>query len=329
MTQPPEGGGRTVLSVTDFGPIAKAAVELRPLTILAGPSNTGKSHLAMLVYALSKCFSRSYPDDTGRRFGHHSPGRRGRSLRGERAAEELWKDIPREGKAMFATWLTKSKAHLRGEEKLTYPAFLQGMLRDAYGSSLGSGQEIGNELERCFGISGVGDLTRRGSRGPAVANVSFFNGSDARQANFDLRLGASGTFGRGAVSPEFPVAVSKSGRGVLRHLGRDRDISGEEFSLRSFCEVYGASRAPHIDLASPAHFFPADRGGIMRSHRAVAGSLARDALRDGVPTPALSGVVGDFLKGLMDMGDREGPFSRHGRSIESGILGGEIHVERP
>ena len=45
------------LSVKDFGPIYSAEVELRPLTVFVGPSNTGKSYLAILIYALHKFFN--------------------------------------------------------------------------------------------------------------------------------------------------------------------------------------------------------------------------------------------------------------------------------
>ena len=45
------------LDVTDFGPIAEASVELRPLTVFIGPSNTGKMYLATLTYALHRFFS--------------------------------------------------------------------------------------------------------------------------------------------------------------------------------------------------------------------------------------------------------------------------------
>ena len=45
------------LSVKNFGPIYSAEVELRPLTVFVGPSNTGKSYLAILIYALHKFFS--------------------------------------------------------------------------------------------------------------------------------------------------------------------------------------------------------------------------------------------------------------------------------
>ena len=43
----------------DFGPISKAKIDLRPLTVFVGPSNTGKSYLAILIYALHRYFSGS------------------------------------------------------------------------------------------------------------------------------------------------------------------------------------------------------------------------------------------------------------------------------
>ena len=46
------------LKVTNFGPIKKAEIQLRPLTVFIGPSGTGKSYLAGLIYALHRCFNR-------------------------------------------------------------------------------------------------------------------------------------------------------------------------------------------------------------------------------------------------------------------------------
>ena len=45
------------IQVADFGPILEAKVNLRPLTVFVGPSNTGKSYLAILIYALYRFFS--------------------------------------------------------------------------------------------------------------------------------------------------------------------------------------------------------------------------------------------------------------------------------
>ena len=46
------GANHLELTVSNIGPIAEASVELRPLSVFVGPSNTGKSYLATLIYAL-------------------------------------------------------------------------------------------------------------------------------------------------------------------------------------------------------------------------------------------------------------------------------------
>ena len=44
------------IAVKNFGPIAEASIDLRPLTVFVGPSNTGKTYFATLVYALHSIF---------------------------------------------------------------------------------------------------------------------------------------------------------------------------------------------------------------------------------------------------------------------------------
>lgn len=58
------------LEVKDFGPIVEAKVDLRPFTLFVGPSNTGKSYLAVLIYALHRLFGAGY----SRRLSHISGG---------------------------------------------------------------------------------------------------------------------------------------------------------------------------------------------------------------------------------------------------------------
>ena len=53
------------LEVTNYGPIVKARIDLRPLTVFVGLSNTGKSYLAVLVYALHRCFGGSDRNNRG------------------------------------------------------------------------------------------------------------------------------------------------------------------------------------------------------------------------------------------------------------------------
>lgn len=61
----------------------------------------------------------------------------------------------------------------------------------------------------------------------------------------------------------------------------------------------------------PAYYLPADRTGIMHAYKAVVGAVlnnvAMAAIRDVGRTPMLSGVLADFLEGLIAL-DNASPF---------------------
>ena len=40
------------LTLENFGPLRKAEVDLKPMTIFIGPNNSGKSYVAMMFYSL-------------------------------------------------------------------------------------------------------------------------------------------------------------------------------------------------------------------------------------------------------------------------------------
>ena len=48
------------IDVDHFGPIQRASVDMRPFTVFIGPSNTGKSYLAVLIYALHRSLHMGY-----------------------------------------------------------------------------------------------------------------------------------------------------------------------------------------------------------------------------------------------------------------------------
>ena len=55
------------IAVQNFGPIARAEIDLRPLTVFVGESNTGKTYLAALIYALHRTFH--FPREDGEPAG--------------------------------------------------------------------------------------------------------------------------------------------------------------------------------------------------------------------------------------------------------------------
>ena len=123
----------TRIEVKDFGPIAEGAVDLKPLTVFIGPNNSGKSYMALLVYALSRVGAGSaIPGQWGELMGIVEDALRGRTL-------------PDNVQALIDS---------RGTADAGPSA---SMLRD--------------ELRRCFGAE-IDELVRGGGAGPDAFSVA-------------------------------------------------------------------------------------------------------------------------------------------------------------
>ncbi len=151
------------IEVTDFGPIAKAKVELRPLTVFVGPSNTGKSYLAMLIYALHRFFGGFAPN----------PGfteRVGPSIFDRFVG--AWEDVQLisegESDALLA-WMNQLFERMQDKALpedfcARVPDDVAPLLRPLLWNLSGLGDHLNDEIARCFGSEGTLRLIRHGSR---------------------------------------------------------------------------------------------------------------------------------------------------------------------
>ena len=317
------------LEVADFGPIVEAKVDLRPLTVFVGPSNTGKSYLAILIYALHRYFS-----------GGGWPGRRMFRRDGdEQLPREAIKSI-----VELAEQILEYKGKRLPEEGIVLPA----PVTDAIRSRLSEQDDyLGNEIGRCFGIEDAGALIRKGTKDTARIAFRRHNANEAEPIEHSLTISAN--------AKELETVIPKGTRIRIR-LGDDdlieyfREMAMETVSpdhrreeLRKFLaweilEGLIDRVLPQIGgpLALPAFYLPADRTGVMHAHRVVVGALIGSAsmagLRPAARTPMLSGVLADFLEQLIDI-DRP-PYRRRksrydlGREIEKAILGGSVGVDK-
>ncbi len=306
------------LDVTDCGPIARARVELRPLTVFVGPSNTGKSWLATLVYALH------------RYFGTGPAGRFLRYRIGPARAEGS--DLARAAARELAAVVSRSAEP--EEEGIELTASIKAAVR-LHGEIQGRG--IGKEVERCFGLD-TGLLVRAGSSGSARLLLRHAIDGVATPAEHELNVRDDGWTLRPTVPDGLRIRSGRHAR--LADLLLTEPESEAEQAFRAWEAVDVLSRDV-LPTLRPAFYLPADRTGLMNAHATVVSALIQSATMAGIrradPVPPLSGVRGDFLEQLVEMvSNRPGRFRRArsdrerlrrlGKRIEDGILGGAVKV---
>ena len=297
------------LSVQNFGPIASADIDLRPLTVFVGQSNTGKTYLAALIYALHQNFegfSRvpwAYRTFSYLDFRYRHPSRH--------HLPEPPAELEEEMQDVFEKLNTPGRPFKVSDLPLQARAVLQNNLEDA--------ESLEAQLKRCFDLESVSDLIRATSNFPHNEMAVALKVREDKQTcwTFNMRHCKSGTTIKGDVD-ENMVLLSP------------QDLARRE--ILDFRDVVKLLRVSMRDIAD-AYYLPAARSGIMQSHGVIANSLIENATRLGLERfpaiPVLSGMIADFLKVIVSYDGHRGSsdeMRRIAKALENEVLQGEIGV---
>lgn len=143
------------IAIRDFGPISHAEVDLKPLTILIGSNNTGKSYLALAVYALPQAISGTHRQG----FGAMRPRGWLRPVRLETSSVRRWTKLLGDP----TSYEREVERVLSGKAELReLPPKVREWIR-SQSTSLANdlSRDVEYELRRCFGSS-PSQLGRRG-----------------------------------------------------------------------------------------------------------------------------------------------------------------------
>ena len=298
---------RVRLGVSDFGPIAKADVELRPLTVFVGPSNTGKTYLATLTYALHRFFTGTSLVSA---IGLSPPAEPGsnRLLYGDPLGEEHYSEHEID---LMSSWIKDVRA-VPGSprESQPLPEEVATVVRRQLRPHDDWGELLSGELARCFGVNSASRLNNYGS--DCHAKIAI----ECQECNGDIAISAlKFSFALPSGEPKSVLAVSGSDRlrisnefvhaqarrfGLLRYLVLQSEVEMNPALLTAISEEIAAGVAATMvrPLSSPAYYLPADRTGTMNAHRAIVGLIAAAApyagLGTGISLPSLSGVYLGF-----------------------------------
>ena len=324
------------LEMADFGPIVEGKIDLRPLTVFIGPSNTGKSYLAILIYALHRYFT-SRSIWVGRRHF-----RRGFRVFQDDGPQKL----PQET-IVFLTGLARqilaNKKKSKLDKGIVLPASIADVIRSGFATPR---RDLGNEIIRCFGLDEAGALIRKGNRGAARIVLQRRVANDSIPVKHELTIGEKGTEFRTTIPKGMPMRIDVSDAEIeyLHHMAAEIISTADRMEERSGSSVWYLVEflanfiQPQVvaPLHLPAFYLPADRTGVMHAHSVVVSALIESAamtgLRPAARTPMLSGVLADFLEQLIEI-DRQ-PYRRResrrdlGTPIEGAILGGAVRVDR-
>ena len=317
------------ISATDFGPIASGVVDLRPLTVFVGPSNTGKTYFAILIYALRRILNGfpQLPVMYDRRYHF------GQDLRHDKLSVADTDVREEEIQDILEKLDTERRPFRLSDLPMSVHDTVQATLKD---SEL-LGADLETELKRCFDIESVSDLVRLSGH-PNGMKVSLDVSEEDRCLwRFGLGILESGITTDGRIEDMVLLPEGRSASELKRFnrlrglIEESRRIDSSEFRWYLVEEfLYTA-----VSERSGTHYLPAARSGIMQSHRVIASSLVARSTRAGLEhfpeLPTFSGVMADFMQRLILYEDGRapnGPMNELADALEREALAGQIRTSR-
>ena len=244
------------IKVQNFGPIKHAEIDLRPLTVFVGESNTGKTYLAALIYALHQHF------EGFSRFPCSDSSVISLGFLYASTIANLQKFKPSWKKRCWRH--SKSLNTPKGSFKF---ADLPHWMRDRLASNLTDQENLRSHLKRCFDFSSVSGLIRFTDSQDNEMKV----GLEILEKNQILWSFDMSDFGNGLITD------GQVNQGMVLR-ANDRSISSKISDVTSLIQFL---RVPQ-DRRENLYYLPAARSVIMQIHGVIASSLAERATPTGL-----------------------------------------------
>ena len=316
------------VSVNDFGPIASGSVDLKPLTIFMGRSNTGKSYMAAAIHALMT----TYDNGSGlyqRVIGSVRPHSRAYLI--GTGHWDLREEFPEVLQA-FLEWM-KAQDAMALDTVSDLPVEVRNALKQSIIQFLESYSD--NVIQRLRQIYGEpSEFTRRGEG--AKDSWLTIRGNE-RKLHLDIQLaGGHEIFSDFEISQlQIPAELRESMSGF----GDTPAEYHEEFLHEAFhWSVVSLIDQFFVGLSLQSFYLPAARSGIAQGHKVLTASLVRQSRQIGIEPvniPTLPGIATEFLGHIVGLDKRlrirprRSDFEDAIRFIENHVLRGAIDLESP
>ena len=303
------------ISVKNFGPITEANIDLRPLTIFVGPSNTGKTYFATLVYALHGIFNDLSDSSLLSPFDH-------RKAMG--ILNKLLTDLTTSEGEIQET-LNKLDVTERPFKFSDLPKEIRQKLGIITKDTILFRDELQDELKNCFDLNSISELMRlTGEQGNEITVLLRIGERDREYWNLRMQVSESEVNLDNLTSLDNPIYDN------MTLLPKGWSASGELLINENRARIRGfrSHRRPS------RYYLPAARSGIMQSHRVIVSSLVTRTTRVGLEQfpeiPTLSGVIADFMQKIILYDEKKIPSTemRHlAETLETEVLAGQVRLK--
>lgn len=304
------------IAVENFGPIAEANIDLRPLTVFVGPSNTGKTYFATLVYALHGAFN-GLSDTTSLLSPVKS--------RVMAILNNLLTDLPTP-KEEIQEILNKLDMRARVFKSSDLSKEIRQKLGIMIKDTVFFRKELQDELKNCFDLNSISELMRlTGDQRNKITVLLRIGGTDKEYWNIKMQVSGS------EVNLNISTPLDNPTDEDIVLLPEGWTASGELFvddnavRIRSF---------EYVGWQPSRYYLPAARSGIMQSHRVIASSLVKRTTRVGLErlpeVPTLSGIIAEFMEKIILYDDKNTASMeamRLAETLETEVLAGQIRLK--
>ena len=298
------------MTVKNFGPVLFAHLSLKPLTIFAGPNNSGKSYVASLIHTMMPSQLRNTWLDLLQSYGD-------RLLNGvgNDAEYPLQKDARNcltAIKQLIKPGTTEIPDDITRKLVRFYFEIMKEGLVSVIKRNFGSSPHDLIMMEKCS-IT-MGDSGIRITIGKENVRIKMPPKPDIRLV---IEIGKDVTH----------LSIRKNGdeeRIVTGHVKPKNLSESHVWHVMVLIFLYVARMFKSNILYS--NYLPASRSGLMTGHRLMTSGIIQSAAyagTDGMTIPKLSGITSDFMSALIDAPQSKGTFYNIAESLER-EMGGEI-----
>ena len=285
-------------TVKNFGPLAEGTVELRPLTVFVGGSNTGKSYMAAAIWAAARAIaSGNLPG--GWRAIHRPQDEDPEAVKAIQNWIELQNGLPDRSSEIAV-------AELPEAARLVIDKF-------TCQSLVATCTNIKNRLRDVSGE--VSEFARNGK--PEDFSLAVYRDNPLLSMNVTLT-------GHEKPMPAFDLSKAKVPSYMLENLPMDFDgglyenMAGYLFGRAKMMAVKSIADGFPPD----SYYLPAARSGIVQGQKVLAAALVRQSYRIGIEQfniPTLPGMATEFLSQLLGLDKRMAGRSEFTSQLEATI----------